>query len=480
MALRRVLGVWSVVAFGVTNEIAAGLFFVSTQIQATAPGAGDFVPWLMLVGGFLTLLTALAYRTFFAYGLTGAGGEYVILRATVGRAGAFLATLLAWFGVTGSLGTLAYVAPGFLANACSALGFTHASIALQSHLGTLVCGLVLIWGAWLVHVRGVRLAGAVAVAAMLFVVAVALTLTGYGFATSHATFDAALVAHLHLTARHVIAAAPAQHQSVRAALWTALPLLFFGYLGLSTATQTGGEAIDARRSLSRGVLVAVAIVTTVYTLFTFAIYHAVPWRVIAGLAARHEATYATSTGLLGIVMPPWLSSLMNLFVAVIIVKTFVPLFLAQSRWVYAWAQDGVLPRALAATHPRFLSPLAALTIGALAGSLSLAESLSAGYVFGVSLRVLSVMAVFFLIGIGLMRYDPPVPIARVALGAAIAAFSAWFALSLVASSTREAFWLQPVVQSAIVLLCGALIYRTTSGLRRAPAPADPRAERPNT
>jgi APA family basic amino acid/polyamine antiporter len=463
--LKRVLGLWSVVAFGVTNEIAAGLFFVSTQVQATAPGVGDLVPWLMIAGGAMTFLTVVAYRYFFAAGLIGAGGEYVIIRSSVGRQSAFVATLLSWFGMTGALGTLAYVAPQFLGNACSSLGFVQAARMLTSSPGTLLCGLALLWIIWFVHVRGVRLAAALAVAAMIFVLCVAVTMIGYGFATTPTQFEGALLTHLHLSAHHVRALAPRQHVSIGEAFGTALPLLFFGYLGLSTATQTGGEAIDAQRSLSRGVVVAVCIVTAVYTLFAFAIYHAVPWRDIAGLSVLKYTTYTTSTGLLGLVMPAWLASLMNVFVAIIVVKTFLPLFLAQSRWIYAWAQDRVLPRIFAGTHERFKTPVAALTISAFLGSLSLLESIWTGYVFGVSLRVLSVMIVFFLMGIGLLRFERPVPLWRIVCGVAIMAFSLWFTVSLVVTSAHQTLWLQPAVQALLVTGLGLLIYRASIRLR---------------
>lgn len=480
MALKRVLGLWSVVAFGVTNEIAAGLFFVSTQIQQTAPGVGDLVPWLMIVGGGITLLTVIAYRHFFAAGLVGAGGEYVILRAAIGPQSAFLATFLAWFGMTGALGTLSYVAPKFLANACSSLGFAAAAHTLTSVPGTLSCGLILLWGIWFIHVRGVRLAAALAVVAMIFVLLVAAIVIGYGFATTSVHFEASLGSHLHLLVQRVRAASPIHDTSWGVALGTALPLLFFGYLGLSTATQTGGEAIDPRRSLSRGVLIAVCIVTLVYTLFAFAIYHAVPWQDIAGLAALKYTTYTTSVGLLGLVMPAWLASLMNVFVAIIVVKTFLPLFLAQSRWVYAWAHDGLLPPRFAMTDDRFKTPVLALTISAFLGSLTLVESVWTGYAFGVSLRVLSVMLVFFLMGIGLLRFNAPVPLPRIALGAAISAFSLWFTISLIVASAGQTLWLQPAIQATIVVALGAIIYRATSAFHREMPEVAFGTERPGT
>lgn len=483
-ALRRALGPWSVVAFGVTNEIAAGLFFVSTQIQQTAPGVGDLVPWLMIVGGALTFLTVIAYRYFFASGLVGAGGEYVIISRALHPFAGFLATFLSWFGVTAAMGTLAYTAPKFLANACSTMGLPTAAAFLSSTPGTLIAGLALIWGIWLVHVRGVRLAAILTVSAMCFVIVVASVVIVTGFITTPEHFQAALASRLHLSVAQVISAAPVHRVDAQTAFWTALPVLFFGYLGLSTATQTGGEAIDARRSVAKGVVIAVSIVTVIYTAFTFAVYHAVPWQIIAGLAALKQTTYTTSTGLLGVVMPPWLSSLMNVFVAVIVVKTFLPYFLAQSRWLYAWSEDGVIHSVFSKTHKRYDTPVLALTVSGILGSLSLVESIQLGYVFGVNLRVLSVMVVFFLMGLAMLLFPRQAPelyaentssiarnrTAQIAVGAAIMAFSAWFSISILFSSRSQPIYLQPLVQGLAVAAIGAVVYwRSRSGPDRSRA-----------
>jgi APA family basic amino acid/polyamine antiporter len=486
--LRRVLGLWSVVAFGVTNEIAAGLFFVSTQIQQTAPGVGDLVPWLMIVGGLLTFATVVAYRYFFASGLVGAGGEYVIISRAVSPFFGFLATFLSWFGVSGSLGTLAYTAPKFLANSFDAIGATGMAQFLGSTAGTVAAGLILLWGVWFIHVRGVRLAGTLAVAAMCFVVVVALVVIGYGFTTGPDVFAAAMQQRLHVSVAHVLASAPVTRVNPAVAFGTALPVLFFGYLGLSTATQTGGEAVDARRALSKGVVIAVCLVTAIYTLFAFAVYHAVPWQLIAGLSALKFNDYTTSTGLLGLVMPAWLASLMNVFVALIVIKTFLPLYLAQSRWIYAWAKDGLLPDRFAATHARFRTPVLALTIAAALGSLTLAESIPLGYVFGVQVRVLACMIVFFFLGLGMLLFPRTAPalyienqsaIARnrpvqILAGLVIMGFSTWFAISIVVASLDKYWLLQPAVQAVIVALIGVLIYSARSGsLRRAATAATP-------
>lgn len=480
--LSRTLGLWAVIAFGLTNEIAAGLFFISTQIQQSSPGVGSLVPLLMAVGGAITLLTVFVYRYFFASGLIGAGGEYIIISRSLSPGAAFISTLLAWFGFTGALGTLAYAAPHFLASAAYAFGEASAGSLLSSNLGTLIAGLAFLWTFWLIHVRGIRLAGILAIISMVLVLSVSVVMIIYGFATSPSTFEIALAQHLHLNVQSIIEAAPVKKVSLRAAFGSALPVLFFGYLGLSTATQTGGEAINAEKSLPAAVLIAVIIVAVVYTLFAFATYHAVPWQVIAGLAKLKLTAYTTSSGLLQVVMPTWLASLINVLVTIIVVKTFLPIYLAQSRWIYAWSRDGIIPAFFAKTHARFKTPVLALTMSALLGSLSLVESIKLGYVFGVSVRVLSVMVVFFLMGLGMITFPKRTPnlymankslianqrSAQVILGVLLMLIATWFSFSVIMSSLNTPFFLQPVVQAAIVSFGAFLIYWHSLVRRRQP------------
>ncbi|WP_206832709.1 APC family permease [Alicyclobacillus fructus] len=470
--LNRTLGIVAIIAFGLTNEIASGLFFVSTQIQKTAPGVGTLVPLLMIVGGLITFLTVVAYRYFFASGLVGAGGEYVIISRSVSPSVGFVATFLAWFGLTGSLGSLAYTAPTFLATAAASIGLTSTSKFLSSSIGILIVGLIIIWGIWLIHVRGIRLAGVLAVISMCVVLFVSALLIITGFATSQSALANAVAAHLHLSVSSILAAAPVHEVSLSAAFGTALPVLFFGYLGLSTATQTGGEAVDAKRSLPKAVLITVSVVTVVYTLFAFAVYHAVPWQLIAGLSELGFNQYTTSSGVLQFVMPHWLSALVNLLVAFIVIKTLLPIFLAQSRWIFAWSQDGILPPAFRKTHQKYQTPVLGLTISSIFGTISLVESLKLGYVFGVNLRVLSVMIVFLAMGIGLLYFPKRVPHLyeqnqsllgrnrglQICLGTVLIVISVWFIISIAYSSRSDAFILQPFVQAVIVAIVALLVY----------------------
>lgn len=471
-----VFGLLTVVAFGLTNEIASGLFFLTTQIQLSAPGAGSLVPLLMIVGGIVILLSVLIYRFFFASGLFGAGGEYVMVKHTMGRPTAFLVTFVSWFGATAVMGTLASVAPLFLANAFSGLGLHQVATFLSSKTGILIIGLVLIWLFWAIHVTDVKIAGLLANISMFLVFVVALLMMVVGFHTSPSALAVQLSDKLHVTLAHAIQSSPVQKTSPKAAFIGALPVLFFGYLGLSTATQTGAEAKNVKKTLPLAVLITVLVVGLIYTLSAISVYHAIPWQVIGGLNALGFHSYTTTSGLLGLMLPNWLNVLLGVSLAIILAKTFIPVFLAQSRWVFAWAEEGLIPRSFSKVHPRFGTPVWALTIGVVLSSLSLIETLYMGVSFGASERVLAAMLVFICLGIGMLIFPKSNPqlyqpntswlrkhrVIQIVLASLMILVSLFFVWSIIASDVKQPLFLQPYIQIIIVGVIGGLIYRTYS------------------
>jgi basic amino acid/polyamine antiporter, APA family len=470
--LPKVLGLLSIIAFGLTNEIASGLFFLTTQVQVSAPGTGSLVPLLMLVGGLVIILSVIIYRFFFASGLFGAGGEYIMISQSISRPVAFWATFISWFGATAVMGTLASVAPLFLANAFDGFGMHAAAQFCSSKTGTLIIGLALIWGFWAIHVTGVRIAGLLATISMFLVVIVALLLMFLGFATTPESLGSALSAKLHMSLPEVMNHASVQSTNFKAAFVGALPVLFFGYLGLSTATQTGGEAKNVRKDLPLAVLITVLTVTVIYTLFSIAVYHAIPWQLVTGLNALGLKSYTTASGLLGLMLPDWANALLGLAIALIVAKTFIPVFLAQSRWVYAWAEAGIIPKGFAKLHHRFGTPVRALTIGVVLSSISLIETLKMGVSFGASERVLAAMLVFICLGVGMWIFPHRNPILykqndswlakrrglQIVVAFLMIAVSFAFVYSIVVSSLKQPFFLQPAVQLVMVSVVSGIIY----------------------
>ena len=135
-------------------------------------------------------------------------------------------------------------------------------------------------------------------------------------------------------------------------------------------------------------------------LFTAAVYHAVPWQYIAAEAQRRDLT---APGLLGYLLPPFWTVVIVSGAAVALAKDLPAMLLAVSRLMFAWAEDGIFPRAIAAVHPRFRTPHVAILASAAMATLGILGSHLAGDFFlGVDILVTSMLVNFLLMAVSVL------------------------------------------------------------------------------
>ena len=125
-------------------------------------------------------------------------------------------------------------------------------------------------------------------------------------------------------------------------------LLFSSFIGFDTIAQAGGEARDAARTLPLAIGIAIIGVAAFYFLFTAAVYHAVPWQWVAEQARTRDLT---APGLLAPLLPRPLTVVMVSGAAVALMKDLPAMLLGTSRLMFAWAEDGIFPAAVARVHP---------------------------------------------------------------------------------------------------------------------------------
>src|SRR5262249_49723087 len=175
---------------------------------------------------------------------------------------------------------------------------------------------------------------------------------------------------------------------------TAAALLFSSFIGFDAIAQAGGEARDPSRTLPLAIGLAIGIVAVFYALFAGAVYHAVPWTTVRDEALRHDTSAAA---LLGALLPVPLRVAVVSGAAVALVKDLPAMLLGVSRLMFAWAEDGIVPRVVASVHPRFHTPLVALAISATVASLGVLGCHVAGDFFlGVDILVTSMLVNFLL------------------------------------------------------------------------------------
>ena len=127
-------------------------------------------------------------------------------------------------------------------------------------------------------------------------------------------------------------------------------------------------------------------------LFTAAVFHAVPWQYVA---AEAQVRDVTAPGLLGVLLPAAGTAAIVGAAAVALINDLPAMLLAVSRLMFAWAEDGVFPRAAASVHPRFSTPwVAILASGGMATVGILGSHLAGDFFLGIDILVTSMLVNF--------------------------------------------------------------------------------------
>ena len=333
--LRRQLGLVSIAALVIGEVVAIGIFLTPASM-ARSLGSPLLLLVVWLVMGAMALTGALCYGELAAR-FPEAGGGYVYLRRAFGPGVAFLygwkCMLVMDPGITAALavGLAAYV--GYLVD-----------LPLAG-LKAVAVGVVVVLAA--VSAVGVRLAAgvmqgltALKLGALALIVGLALV-TGAGDWANFVPF----------------VSQRAGSDPLPAALGPGLVGAFFAFGGWWEISKLAGEARDPARTLPRGLVLGVVVVTLIYVATSAVFLYLVPLeRVTSGetfAAQAGEALFGPAGGgvFAGIVVVAVLGSVMALLMAL-------------PRVYYAMARDGVFFEAAARVHPRFGTPIRAIAIQA--------------------------------------------------------------------------------------------------------------------
>lgn len=401
--LAREMGLLGLVATGICSMIGASIQIIPFQLQRTVPGIG---PWVL--GAFLTaavpaILAALSYAIL-ASAMPRAGGSYVYASRGLNAYLGFVASFSQWFGLCIAIGVVSYVIPPFLRDVAGPAGFPTVAAALDHGPIRLAVALVFLWSFVWVNIRGVGAVENTLIPLMIimFVLGGIVIVAGNRF--DHADFAAALAV------REPGRTVPATLAPFNLATFlTASTVLFSSFIGFDTIAQAGGEAKNAARNLPLATGIAVLTTSAFYFLFAGAVYHAVPWSFVAEEASRHDVT---APGLLGYLLAPGWTLAIVAGATVSLINDLPGMVLAVSRLMFAWAEDGVFPRAVAAIHPRFRTPNVAIIASACMATVGiLGCHFASDFFLGVDILVTSMLVNFLLMCatvLALPRVNPAV------------------------------------------------------------------------
>jgi APA family basic amino acid/polyamine antiporter len=391
--LAREMGLAGLTATGVCSMVGAGINVIPFMIQRNVPGIGPFVLEAFAFAALPAVLAAIAYAVL-ASAMPRAGGSYVYVSRGLDPYLGFVASFSQWFSLSVAIGVVSYVLVPFVRDITIALGWTGAARSLDTGWVRMALSLAVLWAAAGVNLRGVVLYERLMVALMFLTFILAGVVIAAGFSFDRADFAAAVFAREGRTITTVDASPGA---------WTFLSasaVLFASFIGFDSIAQAGGEAKNPSRNLPLAIGLAVGSVGVLYMLFTAAVYHAVPWEYIAGEAQRRDLT---APGLLGYLVPPFWTVIIVSAAAVALVKDLPAMLLAVSRLMFAWAEDGIFPRAVALVHPVFRTPHVAIIASAAMASLGiLGNHLAGDFFLGVDILVSSMLVNFLLVAVSVL------------------------------------------------------------------------------
>lgn len=332
--LRRALGPWALIAFGLGSMVGGGIFATIGLGVHTYTGPSVVVSFLL--AGLACVFAAFSYAEL-ASMVPVAGSAYTYTYATLGE---FIAWIVGWNLILEYALSAAPDANIFSANMQQALASMNIHLPMwatafyspSQHtyfdiIAFMTCVLIGI----LVAV-GIRESAGTNSVLVAFKMGVLVLFVLASIPFFHAS-------NLHPYVPHGV------HGIISAAF-----IVFFAFIGFDAISVTSEEATNPQRDVPIAILGSLGIGTLFYVGVAVALTGMVPATAVSENTPLASAWLSVGLGKWAGIM--WLGALVS---AVTIILTA---FLGQARIFYVMARDGLLPKGVARIHPVFRTPAA--------------------------------------------------------------------------------------------------------------------------
>ncbi|MEX2124684.1 MAG: APC family permease [Woeseia sp.] len=413
-SLVRAVSRWEIVGLAINDVIGSGVYLLPA---AAALLLGPMSIWAVVLAGLTVALLVLCFAEAASY-FDGTGGGYLYTREAFGD---FVGFEVGWMTWLARIASVAALSAGF----AQATTFLWPAAA-EGWVRSAVIAVPLILLTWINVIgvkEGARLAAGLAVAKVVpLVIFVAVGV----FAV-----DWARVAAVEL---------PPLDNLGEAAL-----LLLFAYAGFENTAAPAGEYKDPKRNVPFALLTMITIVTILYALVQLVAVGTLP------NLAQSESAIAESAALF---MGAWAGIMMTVAAMVSIEGNAGNTTLIGPRYLFALAQDGFGPRALARVHPRYRTPAVAIITQS---TIALVLALSGSFVWLAMLSIIARLATYVgtaaAVPVLRKRFGDRPGALRLPGGVAIPVAALLLCLAFLASTT-----LANLAAGAAALVVGALLY----------------------
>ncbi|MFC7447552.1 amino acid permease [Rhodococcus daqingensis] len=363
--LRKDLTAWDLTVFGVAVVVGAGIFTLTARTAGNV--AGPSVSLAFVLAAIACGLAALCYAEF-ASTVPVAGSAYTFSYATFGE---FVAWIIGWDLILEFALAASVVAKGwslYLGNVIGAEGSTVVELGpVDFDWGSVL----LIAALTVILATGTKLSSRVSAVITAIKVGVVLLVIVVGaFYISKDNYSP-----------YIPPSQPGEtgegiHQSLFSYLtgaggstygWYGLlaasSLVFFAFIGFDVVATTAEETKDPQKSLPRGILGSLAIVTVLYVAVTLVLTGMVKYTDLAG----ESSTLATAFEIHGITWAQWV---INLGALAGLTTVVLVMLLGQTRVLFAMSRDGLMPKKLAHTGPHGTPVRITVIVGAVSAVLA--------------------------------------------------------------------------------------------------------------
>ncbi|MCW3837093.1 amino acid permease [Sphingomonas canadensis] len=332
MSDKRELGFWTCLALVVGNLIGSGVYLLPANLAPLGPNA--LLGWIVTIAGAMCLAFVFARLS---ARLPLAGGPYAFVNAAFGPVAGFAVAWSYWVMLWSGNAAVAVAAVSALS-----LAFP----ALQAPLPAAATALAISWSLILVNIRGVGLAGMVQlVTSVLKLIPLAgVVLLGAWILLRDGTAAVQPMAAVPVSAGGIAAAAA---------------LVFWGFLGLESATVPADKVEDAGHVVPRTTLLGTMATGVIYLAIAAAVGLLMPWQVTG-------ASPAPLAEFLGRELGSGTAQVIALFAAISAIGTLNGFTLVTGEMPWAMAKGGVFPAWFAGETAQGTPARAHLLSGALA------------------------------------------------------------------------------------------------------------------
>jgi amino acid transporter len=364
--LKRDLGLWAATAIVIGNMIGSGVFTAPQSLAATSNPTSSIIAWIITSVGslFLALVFAKLGSLY-----PRSGGPIVYSRLAYGEFAAFLIAWTFWIGMWIGNAAIITAVVRYLTIFFPVLG--------KSGLMAFVVSSFILWLFTLINLKGVKEAGFVGIVttvAKISVLIVVIIVAFWGF-----SFD-----NFHTVSSPKLSGLGSIPVAVAITLWS--------YIGLESASVTGGEVKNPTRNIRLSTILGFSITAIIYIFTSFATMGAMPQSELANSTAPMSDIINRITG------GTWGGWFMALGVIIAAGGATSGWILTTARSSFAAGEEKLFPSFFARVHKRFSTPSVSLIIsGVLANillSLNYVLSLTEAFNFMILLATLAFLPAY--------------------------------------------------------------------------------------